>query len=432
VRPSIRHRDWRALKQREPAYTLASNAQRIANLESLFARSVEVLGKISDRLAGLKAGQQRIEQTQEFHGTMLAELLALARAGGAVQRAAEEGISEKAVRAVVERLGGEGIEREDLVPWLDNWIAAAARELGRRTNEDEAFELARQEAERRFRAGLKKPSSALMNEFAREEREELKRHEESKRRRVRILEEAVRFDELTLDVGVAIEKLRLIANLTERSEPEDIATYLFDRAGEFCERGDQKGENSALLIAIAAYRDALKERTRERVSLNWAATQNNLGNALWRLGARESGTARLMEAVEAYRDALKEFTRERVPLDWATTQTNLGNALTTLGERESGTARLVEAVEAYRDALKERTHERVPLDWAMTQNNLGAALQTLGARESGTARLMEAVDAFNACLDLAVTTSVWPPEWVRFVQTRCDETRAEIGRRSVK
>ena len=35
-------------------------------------------------------------------------------------------------------------------------------------------------------------------------------------------------------------------------------------------------------------------------------TQNNLGNALWTLGERESGTARLEEAVAAYRAALEE------------------------------------------------------------------------------------------------------------------------------
>ena len=110
--------------------------------------------------------------------------------------------------------------------------------------------------------------------------------------------------------------------------------------------------------------------------LDWAMTQNNLGNALARLGERESGTARLEEAVAAYRAALEERTRERVPLQWATTQNNLGNALRTLGERESGTARLEEAVAAYRAALEERTRERVPLDWAMTQNNLGNALQS--------------------------------------------------------
>ena len=57
----------------------------------------------------------------------------------------------------------------------------------------------------------------------------------------------------------------------------------------------------------------------------------------------------------AYRAALEELTRERVPLDWAMTQNNLGNALATLGERETGTARLEEAVAAYRAALEERT-----------------------------------------------------------------------------
>jgi hypothetical protein len=70
----------------------------------------------------------------------------------------------------------------------------------------------------------------------------------------------------------------------------------------------------------------------------------------------------------------EHLVRCRVPLDWAMTQNNLGNALVALGERESGTARFEGAVSAYREALKEYTRVRVPLDWAMTQNNLGNAL----------------------------------------------------------
>jgi exonuclease VII small subunit len=58
----------------------------------------------------------------------------------------------------------------------------------------------------------------------------------------------------------------------------------------------------------------------------------------------------LEEAVEVYRAALEEYTRERVPLDWALIQNNLGTALQTLGARESGTARLEEAIAAYRNA----------------------------------------------------------------------------------
>ena len=36
----------------------------------------------------------------------------------------------------------------------------------------------------------------------------------------------------------------------------------------------------------------------------------------------------------AFTEALKERTRERVPLGWAMTQNNLDNALTILGERD--------------------------------------------------------------------------------------------------
>jgi hypothetical protein len=58
---------------------------------------------------------------------------------------------------------------------------------------------------------------------------------------------------------------------------------------------------------------ALEEQTRERVPLQWAMTQNNLGNALFRLGERESVTARLEEAVAAYRAALERLQSEAVP-----------------------------------------------------------------------------------------------------------------------
>jgi len=162
--------------------------------------------------------------------------------------------------------------------------------------------------------------------------------------------------------------------------------------------GERERGAARLEEAVSAYRAALEERTRERVPLDWATTQNNLGLALLRLGERESSTARLEEAVTAYREALQERTRERVPLDWAMTQSNLGVALWRLGERESSTARLEEAVSAYREALEERTRERVPLDWAGTQNNLGNALLRLDERESSTTRLEEAVTACREAL----------------------------------
>ena len=62
-------------------------------------------------------------------------------------------------------------------------------------------------------------------------------------------------------------------------------------------------------------------------------TQNNLGNALRALGERESGTAQLEEAISAYREALQERTRARLPLDWAKSTGNQGVTLMLLAER---------------------------------------------------------------------------------------------------
>jgi tetratricopeptide (TPR) repeat protein len=111
----------------------------------------------------------------------------------------------------------------------------------------------------------------------------------------------------------------------------------FSLATAFAFEGEQSGMNESLAEAIVLYRKVLEASTRERVPIQWATTQNNLGVALTNLGGREGGTETLQQAVDAFREALEERTRERVPLDWAMTQNNLGTALGTLGERESGT-----------------------------------------------------------------------------------------------
>jgi tetratricopeptide (TPR) repeat protein len=124
--------------------------------------------------------------------------------------------------------------------------------------------------------------------------------------------------------------------------------------------------------AVAAYREALKERTRKKVSLWWATTQNNLGAALARLGERESGTERLQAAVAAFHEALKERTREKVPLQWAGTQNNLGDALESMGKLE-------EAAESFRLALQVFTPENHFPMYTGATNNLAHVLEKLRA-----------------------------------------------------
>ncbi len=106
------------------------------------------------------------------------------------------------------------------------------------------------------------------------------------------------------------------------------------------------------------------------------------------LGERKSGTARLEEAVSAYRAALQERTRDKVPLDWAMTQNNLGNALRALGEREAetdkakGCATLKTAREHYAAALEEFGRAGASYYVEMTQRNI-ARLDGLIARLFG-------------------------------------------------
>ena len=113
---------------------------------------------------------------------------------------------------------------------------------------------------------------------------------------------------------------------------------------------------------------------------------------LSRLGERESGTARLEEAVAAYREALKEWTRERVPLDWATTQNNLGIALRLLAERQAESDKALacktfaEARKAMSGALDVRKEARADYYIAQSEHNLAlidAAMARLCGESGG-------------------------------------------------
>src|SRR5262249_13870598 len=119
-----------------------------------------------------------------------------------------------------------------------------------------------------------------------------------------------------------------------------IARSLNSEAATLYEHGRDRGSNVHLIALIILRRKLLDTASSDDER---GIAQNNLGLALWTLGARESGTARLEEGVAAYGDAGKEWTSGRGRPDWAATQNNLGNALWRLGERESGTARLEEA-----------------------------------------------------------------------------------------
>ncbi|MEK6570481.1 MAG: hypothetical protein AABZ61_03865, partial [Bacteroidota bacterium] len=110
----------------------------------------------------------------------------------------------------------------------------------------------------------------------------------------------------------------------------------FTLAGALSTYGEQSGDSEALIEAVGAYREALKEYTREKVPLQWAMTQNNLGAALQTLGERESGTGYLDQAVVAYREALKVFTPENASYYYEQSKQNLLQTERLLESRKTG------------------------------------------------------------------------------------------------
>ena len=123
-----------------------------------------------------------------------------------------------------------------------------------------------------------------------------------------------------------------------------VARALNSEAEMLYEYGRDRGSNVHLIALIELRRKLLDAASSNNER---GVANDDLGNALTSLGDRESGTARLEEAVAAFSAALEERSRDRVALDWAMTQNNLGTALSTLGERESGTSRLEEAVASW-------------------------------------------------------------------------------------
>jgi len=315
------------------------------------------------------------------------------------------GVTKSAVKTFFVILGEKQVPDEKLLETLAtiaNLHLSLLKQAESFRSEDSAVEALREKAKKAIDLGEYDKAEAFLEDAALKELEYARRSQADTDKKflntAKIWAEQAELSLTQLNYLEAAKRYKRASETVPATYPEERWKYLIECANSYEQYGDKKGDNQALLEAIKLYNSAFIYVSRERVPLDWAMTQNNLGNALRILGERESGTGRLEEAVTTYREALKERTRERVPLDWAMTQNNLGNALWRLGEQESGTGRLQEAVTAYREALKEYTRERVPLDWAMTQNNLGNALWRLGERESGTGRLEEAVTAYREAL----------------------------------
>ena len=174
--------------------------------------------------------------------------------------------------------------------------------------------------------------------------------------------------------------------------------YLYRIRGE-------RAEN--LEAAIRCYLAALEVYTRQAFPKQWAATQNNLGEA-YRERIRGDKAENLEVAIRCYLAALEVRTREIFPSDWATTQNNLGIAYSNRIRRERA-ENLEVAIRCYLAALEVRTPEAFSSDWATTQNNLGEAYRKRIQGERAE-NLEAAIRCYLAALEV-YTRQAFPEQW---------------------
>ncbi len=103
-----------------------------------------------------------------------------------------------------------------------------------------------------------------------------------------------------------------------------------------------------------------------------------------------------MQAITCFQQALCFWTPETAPLNYATTQNNLGNAYADLptGERE---ANLMQAIACFQQALRFQTPEAAPSDCRKTNRNLADLYFKQQDWDSALAAYQAAMDA-GECL----------------------------------
>ena len=141
---------------------------------------------------------------------------------------------------------------------------------------------------------------------------------------------------------------------TRERVPLDWATTQNNLGTALWTLGERESGTARLEEAVAAYpRGAGGTDARARAARLGDDAEQSRHRASGRSGSARAARRGWRRRSPPIARRWRSGRRERVPLDWATTQNNLGTALRRLGERESGTARLEEAVAAYRAALEE-------------------------------------------------------------------------------
>ena len=210
------------------------------------------------------------------------------------------------------------------------------------------------EALARARSLVDVGKSGLAQATLRRAAEAMRREEEERRERyvagITVLFNRERDIALATYGGeAAADAIITLAEAIHGANAAMVARALNSEAATLYEYGRDRGSNVHLTALIALRRKLLDAASSDDKR---GIAHNNLGNALSTLGERESGTARLEEAVAAYRAALEERTRDRVPLQWAMSLGNQGLAMMGLADRNKDVAMAKTAFEQINTAYE--------------------------------------------------------------------------------
>jgi tetratricopeptide (TPR) repeat protein len=196
----------------------------------------------------------------------------------------------------------------------------------------------------------------------------------------------------------AIIYRKLIQATPRDTSPDNWATLQDDLGNTLLRIAARERNAPGFEEAVAAFESALQVRTQQNDPRLWALTSWHLALALFRQGLVTNDSALFEKSLAAYESALTQIKRREMPVEWGLIQNELGTVHLACGEREQGHKHFEEAVSAFRRALEASHPDRRPLDWGAKQNNLGTALTALADRAPGSDNLGEAIQAFKASL----------------------------------
>ena len=187
-----------------------------------------------------------------------------------------------------------------------------------------------------------------------------------------------------------------------KQSPLDWATTQNSLGNILAALGQLQRDAEQYTAAIACFNTALEIFTQETSPLEWAATQYNLGTAMQALGRQEADSKLINKSIDAYTDALLVWSRKENSEVWSATMHQLGATFHTYGTLLKGNRHLQKSVVSYKNALAELDADEYAIELAATHNNRGAVLHNLAESEDNAERLEEAIRAYETALTVCM------------------------------